>query len=92
MDDRRVMPLAGARARRLDRSWSCFTDLVHTLGSCLVSFLNALKGYRTYIVAAGLAGLGVAQLATGQIPLGLQTLLSALATAGLRGAIASAIS
>ncbi len=54
-----------------------------------MSFLNALSGYKTYIVAAGLAGLGLFQLSTGQIPLGLQTLLSALATAGLRGAIAS---
>ncbi len=55
-----------------------------------MSFLNALSGYRTYIVAAGLVVLGIFQLSTGQIPLALQTLLSAFATAGLRGAIGQA--
>jgi hypothetical protein len=53
-----------------------------------VAFLGVLNGYKTYIAAAGLVGLGVFQLSTGQIPLGLQTLFSAMTVAGLRGAIA----
>jgi hypothetical protein len=54
-----------------------------------VAFLSVLNGYKTYIAAAGLVGLGVFQLSTGQVPQGLQTILSALTVAGLRGAIAS---
>ena len=52
-----------------------------------MAFLGVLNGYKTYIAAAGLLGLGVFQLSTGQIPLGIQTIFSALATAGLRNAI-----
>ena len=54
-----------------------------------MSFLNALNGYKTYIATAGLVGLAIFQLSTGQVPLGFQTLFTALATAGLRGAIGS---
>ena len=53
-----------------------------------MAFLNVLDGYKTYIAAAGLVGLSLFQFSTGQIPLGFQTLFSALAAAGLRNAIA----
>lgn len=53
-----------------------------------MAILNALRGYKTYIAAAGLVGLSIFQFSTGQVPAGVQTLLSALATAGLRNAIA----
>ena len=53
-----------------------------------MAFLGVLNGYKTYIAAAGLVGLSLFQFSTGQVPLAIQTLFSALATAGLRGAIA----
>lgn len=46
-----------------------------------------LNGYKTYIAAAGLVGLSLFQFSTGQVPMAIQTLFSALATAGLRSAI-----
>jgi hypothetical protein len=52
-----------------------------------LAILNALNGYKTYIAAAGLFGLSIFQFSTGQVPAGVQTLLSALAAAGLRQAI-----
>ena len=52
-----------------------------------MAFLNKLNGYKTYIAAAGLVGLSLFQFSTGQVPQGIQTLLSALATAGLRSAV-----
>ena len=52
-----------------------------------MAFLSILNGYKTYIAAAGLLGLSLFQFSTGQAPLAIQTLLSALATAGLRSAI-----
>ncbi len=47
-----------------------------------------LKGYKTYIAAAGLLGLAIFQFSTGQVAPGLQSLFAALSAAGLRGAIA----
>jgi hypothetical protein len=52
-----------------------------------VAFLSVLNGYKTYIAAAGLVGLSVFQLSTGQVAPAIQTILSALAMAGLRSAI-----
>ncbi len=46
-----------------------------------------LKGFKTYIAAAGLTGLAIYQFSTGQVPQGFQSLLGALTAAGLRGAI-----
>ncbi len=53
-----------------------------------MAFLGVLKGYKTYMAAAGLLVLGVYQVSTGQVISGVQTLFSALAAAGLRSAIA----
>jgi hypothetical protein len=52
-----------------------------------VAFLSVLNGYKTYIAAAGLLGLSLFQFSTGQVAPAIQTLLSALAMAGLRSAI-----
>ncbi len=51
--------------------------------------LGMLSGYRTYIAAAGLFGLGIYQISIGEIDLGIQTLLSACAAAGVRKAVAN---
>jgi hypothetical protein len=53
----------------------------------LTTVLAKLKGKKTYIAAVGLAGLSVFQLSQGNVD-GLQTLLQALAAAGLRDAVA----
>jgi len=50
-----------------------------------VSFLN---GYKTYLSALGLLGLGVFQLTQGNIPGGIQSLLAAATAASMRHAIA----
>ena len=52
------------------------------------SILNVLTGYKTYIAAAGLAGLAIFQASTGDYPQAIQSLLGALTAAGLRHAIA----
>ena len=50
--------------------------------------LNLVSGYKTYIAAAGLAGLALYQASTGDYPQAFQMLMSALTAAGLRSAIA----
>lgn len=47
-----------------------------------------LAGKKTYLIAAGMAVLGIVELCLGDVPQGLQALLAAMTTAGLRGAIA----
>lgn len=49
-----------------------------------------LDGYKTYIAAFGLLGLAVYQATQGQYDQALQSVLGALAAAGLRNAIAKA--
>ncbi len=46
-----------------------------------------LTGLKTYIVAAGLFGLAIYQFSTEQYQAGIQSLLAAGTTAGLRNAI-----
>lgn len=46
-----------------------------------------LAGYRTYIAAAGLVGLGLHQLSQGQVDAALQSFVQALGLFGLRQAI-----
>jgi hypothetical protein len=53
-----------------------------------VNILNVLSGYKTYIAAAGLFGLSLYQLSQGQYDQAGQSILAALAAAGLRSAIA----
>jgi hypothetical protein len=53
-----------------------------------MAVLNLLSGYKTYLAAAGLVGLGVYQISQGQFETGAQSLLGALTAAGLRHAIA----
>jgi hypothetical protein len=53
-----------------------------------MSILNALSGYKTYLAAAGLVGLAVFQVSTGQYEQAVQSALAALTAAGLRHALA----
>jgi hypothetical protein len=55
-----------------------------------MSILNALSGYKTYLAAAGLVGLAVFQVSTGQYEQAVQSALAALTAVGLRHAIAKA--
>jgi hypothetical protein len=52
-----------------------------------MSLLDLLSGYKTYVAAIGLVGLAVYQFSQGQIDTGVQSLLAALAAAGLRHAV-----
>jgi hypothetical protein len=54
-----------------------------------MGFVNLFSGYKTYIAAIGLVGLSVYQASTGDFSQSFQTLMSALAAAGLRSAIAA---
>ena len=47
------------------------------------------SGWKTYLAAAGLAGLALSQFSQGLYETAYQTLLAALAAAGLRHAISS---
>jgi hypothetical protein len=49
--------------------------------------LKFIDGYKTYFAAVGLVGLSVYQLSMGQYDQATQSLLAALAAAGLRSAI-----
>jgi len=49
---------------------------------------GVLAGKKTYLVAFGMAILGVVELCLGDVPQGLQALLAAATAVGLRGAIA----
>jgi hypothetical protein len=53
-----------------------------------MAVLTLLSGYKTYIAAAGLAGLAVYQLSQGQFEPALQSVLGALTAVGLRHAVA----
>ena len=46
-----------------------------------------LNGYKTYLAAAGLLGLAIYQASQGDYPAAVQSVLAALAAAGLRNAI-----
>lgn len=50
--------------------------------------LDFLAGYRSYVAAAGLVGLGVYQLANGDAAAGVQSVLAGLAVLGVRKAAA----
>lgn len=52
-----------------------------------MKILAVIDGSKTYIAAAGLAGLAIYQLSQGQLTEGAQTLWQALAAAGIRHAI-----
>lgn len=54
-----------------------------------MGFLAALSGYKTYISALGLLGLGIFQLSTGSFQAGLQSILAGAAAASLKSAIAT---
>lgn len=49
--------------------------------------ISKLDGWKTYLAAAGLVGLALYQLSQGQVEAALQSLLAALAAAGLRHAV-----
>lgn len=49
--------------------------------------MDFLAGYRTYIAAVGLVGLGLYQLSQGQIEAALESFAQALGLFGLRAAI-----
>lgn len=49
-----------------------------------------LTGYKTYLAAAGLFGLGVYQISQGNMEVGIQSLLAGLAAFGIRTAVANA--
>lgn len=51
--------------------------------------LDILKGFRTYLAAAGLLGLAVYQFSEGQYETAAQSFLAALAAFGLREALKS---
>jgi hypothetical protein len=53
-----------------------------------MAILSFLSGYKTYLAAAGLVGLGVYQLSQGQIDTAIQSFLGALTAVGLRHAVA----
>ncbi len=53
-----------------------------------MAILNFLNGYKTYFAVAGLIGLAVFQLSTGQFLLAIQSLMAGLAAAGLRADMA----
>jgi hypothetical protein len=50
--------------------------------------LSAVNGYKTYLAAAGLAGLALYDLSAGNYAGAYQSAMAALAAAGLRHAIA----
>ena len=54
-----------------------------------MSKLNLFNGYKTYFAAIGLVGLAVYQASTGEYPQAIQSIMGALATVGLRSAIAN---
>lgn len=55
----------------------------------MLDLINKLKGYKTFLSAAGLAGLALYELSMGQYELAWQSFLLACVAAGLRDAIAS---
>jgi hypothetical protein len=52
-----------------------------------MNIVSKLDGYKTYIAAAGLIGLAVYQASEAQYQQAAQTIMAALAAAGLRSAI-----
>jgi hypothetical protein len=52
-----------------------------------MAVVNLIDGYKTYIAAIGLVGLAVYQFSQNQFDAGVQSLLAALAAAGLRHAV-----
>jgi hypothetical protein len=56
----------------------------------IANLLNSLDGLKTYIAAAGLAGLALYQASIGQYDQASQSILAALAAAGIRHAVAKA--
>lgn len=67
------------RARRTGRS--------HPATGTRTVILKKLQGKKTYLAAAGFMLLGVFQLSSGQVPMGIQSLMAALTAFGLRSAI-----
>jgi hypothetical protein len=55
-----------------------------------MSFLKSLDGYKTYVAAAGFAGLALYQFTQGDATAGFQSLLAALGAVGLRHAVSKA--
>lgn len=49
--------------------------------------LDVLPGFKTYIAALGLLGLGVYQLSQGDYPSAVQSIMGALAAFGIRTAV-----
>ena len=52
-----------------------------------MAIFSVLTGYKTYVAAVGLVGLGVYQVSQGQFEPSVQSFLAALTAAGLRHAI-----
>lgn len=48
-----------------------------------------MTGWKTYLAAAGMLGLAIYQFSQGQYDLAVQSIMAALAAAGLRHAIAT---
>ena len=53
-----------------------------------MAIFSLLSGYKTYLAGVGLVGLGVYQVSQGQFATSIQSFLAALATVGLRHAVA----
>jgi hypothetical protein len=53
----------------------------------ILTFLDSLKGYKTYVAAVGLIGLSVYQFSNNDFPNAYQSLMAGLAAFGIRSAI-----
>ena len=53
-----------------------------------MAIFSLLSGYKTYLAGVGLVGRGVYQVSQGQFATSIQSFLAALATVGLRHAVA----
>jgi hypothetical protein len=61
----------------------------YSTGESFMGILNLFSGSKTYFAAIGLVGLAVYQATTGDYTQAIQSLMGALAAAGLRSAIAN---
>lgn len=65
-------------------------NVLEKLAGKLLVVLESISGYKTYIAAAGLAGLALYQISQGDIPGAYQSLMTALGAAGVRHAVSKA--
>lgn len=58
--------------------------------AAILGIFELVSGYKTYFAAAGLAGLAVYQVSQGDLTAAYQSVMAALATVGIRHAVAKA--